>query len=65
MTPVQSGEVDECGVCDGVGNSCAVTLQLEIDVSPSLIYGDSIEVGGWGWLVAVQLAGKEADTGQT
>jgi hypothetical protein len=45
---MQSGEVDECGACDGMGNSCAVTLQLQIEANPSLVYGDSIEVG---WLV--------------
>ena len=45
---LQSGAVDECGVCDGMGNSCAVDMALSITVSPQLIHTDSIEVGGVG-----------------
>jgi hypothetical protein len=41
---MQSGDVDECGVCGGMGNSCALSLQLQLEVDPALVYGDSIEV---------------------
>lgn len=40
--------MDECGVCDGLGNSCAVDVALSISVSPQLIHADSIEVGAQG-----------------
>jgi len=29
-----------------MGNSCAIDMQLTFEVSPSLIYGDAIQVGG-------------------
>ena len=45
---LQSGAVDECGVCNGLGNSCAVEVALAITVSPQLIHADSIEVGAVG-----------------
>jgi hypothetical protein len=32
-----SGLVDECGVCDGAGNSCAVQLASQVDVPANLI----------------------------
>lgn len=33
-------------MCDGMGNSCAIDMQLTFEVSTSLIYGDAIQVGG-------------------
>lgn len=52
-----SGAVDECGVCNGMGTSCAIDMSLQLTVSPELVYGDAVQVrGGWGrsrgcWLV--------------
>lgn len=38
-----SGMVDECGVCDGVGNSCNVTLSTAVDVPASLLMGGAVQ----------------------
>lgn len=46
LLPLQSGELDECGVCDGLSNSCAISLQLGLAVDASLVHGDGVQVGG-------------------
>ena len=43
--------MDECGVCDGLSNSCAVTAQLQLLANSSIVYGDAVVVslmGGCG-----------------
>lgn len=37
-----SGLVDECGVCDGAGNSCAVQLASQVTVPSNLIQGEGV-----------------------
>lgn len=39
-----SGAVDECGVCNGMGTSCAIDMNLQLTVSPELVYGDAVQV---------------------
>ena len=42
---LQSGAVDECGVCSGIGSSCAIVMQLSLRVPPPLLFGSNVEVG--------------------
>lgn len=38
-----SGIVDECGVCDGLGNTCPIMLKSQVTVPASLIMGGSVQ----------------------
>ncbi len=41
---LQSNVLDECGVCDGTGTTCAVEMQLRLAVHPNLVMGNAIQV---------------------
>ena len=40
--PLQSGVVDECGVCDGMSNSCSITMVVKMGVDPGLVQGSTV-----------------------
>ena len=37
-----SGKVDECGVCDGTGNSCSMRIEAQLKVPASLIQSNGV-----------------------
>lgn len=39
----QSGILDECGVCDGVGDTCSIVLEVKMDVPTSIVEGKAIQ----------------------
>lgn len=41
---MQSGNLDECGVCNGLSNTCAIEVQLDLSVNSSIVYGNGVSV---------------------